>query len=163
MSTAVVDRRTQGLIEKELYFLIAKFLGNGPCKEAAEVLRREIETHHLLPNRHDWNGNEHHRSFAELESSNVHISNDYLLQICSRIGPLLDKVIPSGVAGSRSLLGSGSYSLLRQHSGIRRPPTSADVAARLHGAPVCLTPGAPPSNMGEGRLFRSLSTPPLFY
>lgn len=157
MSTAVVDRRTEGLIEKELYFLIAKFLGNGPCKEAAEVLRREIETHHLLPNRHDWNGNEHHRSFAELESSNVHISNDYLLQICSRIGPLLDKVIPSGVAGSRSLLGSGSYSLLRQHSGVRRPPTSADVAARLHGAPVCLTPGAPPSNMAMLLQGRSLS------
>ncbi|KAL3204436.1 hypothetical protein MRX96_011452 [Rhipicephalus microplus] len=46
MSTANPNRRTQELLEKELYFIISKFLGRGPCKEAAEVLRREIEEHH---------------------------------------------------------------------------------------------------------------------
>ncbi|KAK8764005.1 hypothetical protein V5799_033385 [Amblyomma americanum] len=68
MSAAVSDRRTQELLEKELYFLISKFLSNGPCSGAAEVLRREIEEHHLLPKRLDWHGNEHDRSFAELVS-----------------------------------------------------------------------------------------------
>ncbi|EEC15316.1 WD-repeat protein, putative, partial [Ixodes scapularis] len=125
----------------ELYFLISKFLSSGPCKQAGEALKREIEEHHLLPKRIDWLGNEHHRSFSELESSNFHIPNDYLLRICSRIGPLLDQVIPSGVTGSRSLLGSGSYSLLRQQSKVRRLRKTADVAARLHGSPPCFPQG----------------------
>ncbi|XP_037519900.1 bromodomain and WD repeat-containing protein 3 [Rhipicephalus sanguineus] len=160
MSTASANRRTQELLEKELYFIISKFLGRGPCKEAAEVLRREIEAHHLLPKRLDWHGNEHDRSFAELASSNVHIPDDYLLQICSRIGPLLDQVIPCGVAGSRSLLGSGSYSLLRQHSMVRRPRATADVAVRLHGAPACLAPGTTPCNIAmvlQGRQLGALA------
>uniref|UniRef100_A0A224YSH8 Bromodomain and WD repeat domain containing protein 1/3 n=1 Tax=Rhipicephalus zambeziensis TaxID=60191 RepID=A0A224YSH8_9ACAR len=160
MSTAIANRRTQELLEKELYFIISKFLGRGPCKEAAEVLRREIEEHHLLPKRLDWHGNEHDRSFAELASSNVHIPDDYLLQICSRIGPLLDQVIPCGVAGSRSLLGSGSYSLLRQHSMVRRPRATADVAVRLHGAPACLAPGTVPCNIAmvlQGRQLGALA------
>uniref|UniRef100_A0A131YZQ4 Bromodomain and WD repeat domain containing protein 1/3 n=1 Tax=Rhipicephalus appendiculatus TaxID=34631 RepID=A0A131YZQ4_RHIAP len=160
MSTAIANRRTQELLEKELYFIISKFLGRGPCKEAAEVLRREIEEHHLLPKRLDWHGNEHDRSFAELASSNVHIPDDYLLQICSRIGPLLDQVIPCGVAGSRSLLGSGSYSLLRQHSMVRRPRATADVAVRLHGAPASLAPGTAPCNVAmvlQGRQLGALA------
>ncbi|XP_029821926.2 PH-interacting protein [Ixodes scapularis] len=141
MSTGAVDKGTQELLEKELYFLISKFLSSGPCKQAGEALKREIEEHHLLPKRIDWLGNEHHRSFSELESSNFHIPNDYLLRICSRIGPLLDQVIPSGVTGSRSLLGSGSYSLLRQQSKVRRLRKTADVAARLHGSPPCFPQG----------------------
>lgn len=157
MSAAITDGRTEELIEKELYFLISKFLSNGPCNGAAEVLRREIEEHHLLPKRLDWHGNEHDRSFAELESSNLHVSNDYLLQICTRIGPLLDQVIPCGVAGSRSLLGSGSYSLVRQHSKVRRPRITADVAARLHGAPACLCPGTTACNVAMVLQGRSLS------
>ncbi|XP_065293659.1 bromodomain and WD repeat-containing protein 3 isoform X1 [Dermacentor albipictus] len=159
MSTATANKRTQELLEKELYFIISKFLSNGPCKEAAEVLRREIEKHHLLPKRLDWHGNEHDRSFAELASSNVHIPDDYLLQICSRVGPLLDQIIPCGVAGSRSLLGSGSYSLLRQHSKVRRPRATADVAVRLHGSPPCLSPGTTACNVAmvlQGRLLSPL-------
>ncbi|KAH8021542.1 hypothetical protein HPB51_015938 [Rhipicephalus microplus] len=105
-----------------------------------QVLRREIEEHHA--------------------NSNVHIPDDYLLQICSRIGPLLDQVIPCGVAGSLSLLGSGSYSLLRQHSMVRRLRATADVAVRLHGAPACLSPGTVPCNIAmvlQGRQLGALA------
>ncbi|CAN7989266.1 unnamed protein product [Ixodes hexagonus] len=157
MSTAAVDKGTQELLEKELYFLISKFLSSGPCKQAGEALKREIEEHHLLPKRIDWLGNEHHRSFSELESSNVHIPNDYLLRICSRIGPLLDQLIPSGVAGSRSLLGSGSYSLLRQQSKVRRPRKTADVATRLHGSPPCFPQGVSAPNVALVLQGRALS------
>ncbi|KAH6927271.1 hypothetical protein HPB50_001232 [Hyalomma asiaticum] len=106
-----------------------------------QVLRREIEEHHA--------------------SSNVHIPDDFLLQICSRIGPLLDQVIPCGVAGSRSLLGSGSYSLLRQHSKVRRPRTTADMAVRLHGSPACLPLGTTACNVAmvlQGRMLGALES-----
>lgn len=157
MSTGAVDKGTQELLEKELYFLISKFLSSGPCKQAGEALKREIEEHHLLPKRIDWLGNEHHRSFSELESSNLHISNDYLLRICSRIGPLLDQLIPSGVTGSRSLLGSGSYSLLREQSKVRRPRKTADVATRLHGSPPCFPQGVTAPNVALVLQGRALS------
>ncbi|CAN7983895.1 unnamed protein product [Ixodes pacificus] len=157
MSTGAVDKGTQELLEKELYFLISKFLSSGPCKQAGEALKREIEEHHLLPKRIDWLGNEHHRSFSELESSNFHIPNDYLLRICSRIGPLLDQLIPSGVTGSRSLLGSGSYSLLRQQSKVRRLRKTADVAARLHGSPPCFPHGVTAPNVALVLQGRALS------
>ena len=40
----------------ELYYLIAKFLEDGPCNEAANVLRREIEKNSIVPPRYDWTG-----------------------------------------------------------------------------------------------------------
>ena len=35
----------------ELYYLIAKFLEDGPCNEAAQILRREITAKALVPPR----------------------------------------------------------------------------------------------------------------
>ncbi|GFS70883.1 hypothetical protein NPIL_378221, partial [Nephila pilipes] len=52
--------------DSELYLLIAKYLSLGPCKQSAELLRKEIEEHDLLPKRTDWLGNEHSRTFNEL-------------------------------------------------------------------------------------------------
>jgi hypothetical protein len=40
----------------ELYYLIAKFLEDGPCSEAAKILRREIEQNAIVPHRYDWTG-----------------------------------------------------------------------------------------------------------
>uniref|UniRef100_A0AAR2IIZ8 Bromo domain-containing protein n=1 Tax=Pygocentrus nattereri TaxID=42514 RepID=A0AAR2IIZ8_PYGNA len=93
-------------LESELYFLISRFLTTGPCRRAAEVRP-------LLPRRLDWEGNEHPRSYEDLVAANKHIAPDHLLQVCRQIGPVLDREVPSGVAGVRSLLGTGRHSLLR--------------------------------------------------
>ncbi|KAL7842664.1 hypothetical protein SRHO_G00243530 [Serrasalmus rhombeus] len=100
-------------LESELYFLISRFLTTGPCRRAAEVLVGELEEHQLLPRRLDWEGNEHPRSYEDLVAANKHIAPDHLLQVCRQIGPVLDREVPSGVAGVRSLLGTGRHSLLR--------------------------------------------------
>lgn len=50
-------------------------------------------------------------------NQNTHINHDFLVQISSRIGPLLEKCVPSSVKGVRSLLGAGRQSLLRNGSG----------------------------------------------
>ncbi|KAG8144447.1 hypothetical protein E2320_012959 [Naja naja] len=100
-------------LEAELYYLIARFLQSGPCKKSAQVLVAELEEHQLIPRRLDWQGKEHRRSFEDLVAANVHIPPDYLLKICERIGPLLDKEIPQSVLGVQTLLGVGRQSLLR--------------------------------------------------
>lgn len=48
---------------------------------------------------------------------NAHIPPDYLLRICERLGPLLDKEIPQSVLGVQTLLGVGRQSLLRAAKG----------------------------------------------
>ncbi|OXB68605.1 hypothetical protein ASZ78_014252 [Callipepla squamata] len=101
------------LIESELYFLIARFLSTGPCRGTLRVLVQELEQHQLLPKRLDWEGNEHDRSYEELVQSNKHVAPDHLLQICKRIGPILDKEIPPSISRVNSLLGAGRQSLLR--------------------------------------------------
>uniref|UniRef100_A0AC11EB45 Uncharacterized protein n=1 Tax=Ovis aries TaxID=9940 RepID=A0AC11EB45_SHEEP len=100
-------RRPVPLIESELYFLIARYLSAGPCRRAAQ----------LLPKRLDWEGNEHNRSYEELVLSNKHVAPDHLLQICQRIGPMLDKEIPPSISRVTSLLGAGRQSLLRTAKG----------------------------------------------
>lgn len=44
---------------------------------------------------------------------NQHIPADYLLRVCQRIGPLIEKEIPLSVPGVQTLLGLGRQSLLR--------------------------------------------------
>ncbi|KAK2488861.1 hypothetical protein MC885_007590, partial [Smutsia gigantea] len=133
-------------IEAELYYLIARFLQSGPCNKSAQVRERggalgavgngtngeieavgcvvplrvlvqELEEHQLIPHRLDWEGKEHRRSFEDLVAANAHIPPDYLLKICERIGPLLDKEIPQSVPGIQTLLGVGRQSLLRDAKG----------------------------------------------
>lgn len=101
----------------ELYFLIARYLSAGPCRRAAQVLVQELEQYQLLPKRLDWEGNEHSRSYEELVLSNKHVAPDHLLQICQRIGPMLDKEIPPSISRVTSLLGAGRQSLLRTAKG----------------------------------------------
>ncbi|XP_009471845.1 PREDICTED: bromodomain and WD repeat-containing protein 1-like, partial [Nipponia nippon] len=80
-------------------------------------LVQELEQHQLLPKRLDWQGNEHYRSYEELVLSNKHVAPDHLLQICKRIGPILDKEIPPSISRVNSLLGAGRQSLLRTAKG----------------------------------------------
>lgn len=104
-------------ITREVYFLICKFLSRGPCKKAAELLEQEVENYKLLPKRILWDGNQSDISLSQFSINYPHITPDYLSKICSRIGPLLDQKIPPSVRGVISLLGAGTQSLLRTHSG----------------------------------------------
>ncbi|XP_049690892.1 bromodomain and WD repeat-containing protein 1 isoform X2 [Accipiter gentilis] len=136
------------LIESELYFLIARFLTTGPCRRALKVLVQELEQHQLLPKRLDWQGNEHYRSYEELVLSNKHVAPDHLLQICKRIGPILDKEIPPSISRVNSLLGAGRQSLLRTAKDCRSTVWKGSAFAALHrGRPpeIPVNYGTPPN------------------
>uniref|UniRef100_A0A8C0EYV3 Bromodomain and WD repeat-containing protein 1 n=1 Tax=Bubo bubo TaxID=30461 RepID=A0A8C0EYV3_BUBBB len=126
----------------ELYFLIARFLTTGPCRRALKVSTG------LLPKRLDWQGNEHYRSYEELVLSNKHVAPDHLLQICKRIGPILDKEIPPSISRVNSLLGAGRQSLLRTAKDCRNTVWKGSAFAALHrGRPpeMPVNYGTPPN------------------
>ncbi|XP_073216561.1 bromodomain and WD repeat-containing protein 1 isoform X3 [Lepidochelys kempii] len=139
------------LMESELYFLVARFLSTGPCRRAAEVLVQELEQHQLLPKRLDWEGNEHCRSYEDLVLSNKHVAPDHLLQICKRIGPILDKEIPPSISRVNSLLGAGRQSLLRTAKDCRNTvwKGSALAALRRGRPPEIPVNYGPPPNLVE--------------
>ncbi|KAM4888487.1 bromodomain and WD repeat-containing protein 1 isoform 1-T1 [Thomomys bottae] len=148
MAESSPARRPVPLIESELYFLIARYLSAGPCRRAAQVLVQELEQYQLLPKRLDWEGNEHSRSYEELVLSNKHVAPDHLLQICQRIGPMLDKEIPPSISRVTSLLGAGRQSLLRTAKDCRRTVWKGSAFAALHrGRPpeMPVHCGSPPS------------------
>ncbi|XP_071444927.1 bromodomain and WD repeat-containing protein 3 isoform X2 [Hetaerina americana] len=124
-------------LTSELLLLIAKFLAASPCQQASEVLRRELERLQILPKRLDWLGNKHDQSLEELEKKYPHIDPLYLLKICQRVGPLLDKDISSCLYGVQSLLGAGKQSLLRTEKDQRRTCYSCvDYATRKNNHPL---------------------------
>ncbi|XP_036205999.1 bromodomain and WD repeat-containing protein 1 isoform X2 [Myotis myotis] len=148
MAESSPARRPVPLIESELYFLIARYLSAGPCRRAAQVLVQELEQYQLLPKRLDWEGNEHNRSYEELVLSNKHVAPDHLLQICQRIGPMLDKEIPPSISRVTSLLGAGRQSLLRTAKDCRHTVWKGSAFAALHrGRPpeMPVNYGYPPS------------------
>ena len=53
---------------------------------------------------------------------NQHIPADYLLRVCRRIGPLIEKEVPPSVPGVGTLLGLGRQSLLRTTKSETTPP-----------------------------------------
>uniref|UniRef100_A0A8C7HEB9 Bromodomain and WD repeat domain containing 1 n=1 Tax=Oncorhynchus kisutch TaxID=8019 RepID=A0A8C7HEB9_ONCKI len=141
--------RNISLLESELYYLISRFLTTGPCQSAAEVLASELEEYQLLPCRLDWQGNEHPRSYEDLVAANGHIAPDHLLQICKKIGPILDKEVPC-VPGVHSLLGTGRQSLLRTSKAcILNVYISSSFAALHRGRPpeMPLTCKDPPNQV----------------
>ncbi|XP_057373055.1 bromodomain and WD repeat-containing protein 3-like [Daphnia carinata] len=101
-------------VTAELYFLIARLLSHGPCRNASEALQRELEIHGLLPKRIDWLGNEHDQTYAQVCQNFSHIGSNHLLEVCRRLGPLVDKEVPTNVRGVHSLLGAGRQSILRR-------------------------------------------------
>ncbi|KAM5333728.1 bromodomain and WD repeat-containing protein 1 isoform 2-T2 [Glossophaga mutica] len=148
MAESSPARRPVPLIESELYFLIARYLSAGPCRRAAQVLVQELEQYQLLPKRLDWEGNEHSRSYEELVLSNKHVAPDHLLQICQRIGPMLDKEIPPSISRVTSLLGAGRQSLLRTAKDCRHTVWKGSAFAALHrGRPpeMPVNYGSPPN------------------
>ncbi|KAM9316037.1 PH-interacting protein [Gastrophryne carolinensis] len=119
-------------LRSELYFLVARFLEDGPCQEAAQVLIREMEKRELLPRRLDWTGSEHPRTYRHLVKYYQHLAPDHLLQVCKRVGPLLEKEIPQSVPGVLTLLGAGRQSLLRTNKSCRHVIWKGSGLAALH-------------------------------
>uniref|UniRef100_A0A8D2QI62 Bromodomain and WD repeat-containing protein 1 n=1 Tax=Zonotrichia albicollis TaxID=44394 RepID=A0A8D2QI62_ZONAL len=69
---------------------------------------------------------------GEFVAVNAHIPPDYLLRICERLGPLLDKEIPQSVLGVQTLLGVGRQSLLRAAKDFRHTLWKGSAFAALH-------------------------------
>uniref|UniRef100_A0AAX7VKN3 Bromo domain-containing protein n=1 Tax=Astatotilapia calliptera TaxID=8154 RepID=A0AAX7VKN3_ASTCA len=119
----------------ELYYLIARFLQSGPCKKAAK----------LVPQRWSWDGKKYKRNFQDWVVLNQHIPADYLLRICQRIGPLIEKEIPPCVPGVQTLLGLGRQSLLRTSKSCSHKVCSGSAVAALHRG----RPPEPPVSNGS--------------
>ncbi|KAM9003270.1 PH-interacting protein isoform X1 [Sarcophilus harrisii] len=138
---------SKGLSElrSELYFLIARFLEDGPCQQAAQVLIREVAEKELLPRRTDWTGKEHPRTYQNLVKYYRHLAPDHLLQICHRLGPLLEQEIPQSVPGVQTLLGAGRQSLLRTNKSCKHVVWKGSALAALH----CGRPPESPINYGS--------------
>uniref|UniRef100_A0A8D2PJA6 Bromodomain and WD repeat-containing protein 1 n=1 Tax=Zosterops lateralis melanops TaxID=1220523 RepID=A0A8D2PJA6_ZOSLA len=80
--------------------------------------------------------------------SNKHVAPDHLLQICKRIGPILDKEIPPSISRVNSLLGAGRQSLLRTAKDCRNTVWKGSAFAALHrGRPpeMPVNYGTPPN------------------
>ncbi|XP_034755194.1 PH-interacting protein isoform X3 [Etheostoma cragini] len=132
-------------LTSELYFLIARFLEAGPCQKAAETLIREVEEKELLPIRLDWTGQEHPGTYENLVKLYRHISPDHLLQVCSRVCPLLESEVPASVPGLSSLLGAGRQNLLRSSKSCKNVVWKGSALAALH----CGRPPEPPIIYGS--------------
>nr|XP_029722575.1 PH-interacting protein-like [Aedes albopictus] len=130
---SVVNRN---VLVPELYFLISKFLANGPLRETAKVLAQELEHLNILPRRLDWTGQEHRQTLDELERKYPHIGPQHLVELCARIGPLLDRELAPAVPGVLSLLGAGRQSALRTKESITRPRQLIDYCTRVHHMPL---------------------------
>ncbi|KAK5880368.1 hypothetical protein CesoFtcFv8_023403 [Champsocephalus esox] len=132
-------------LTSELYFLIARFLEAGPCQKAAETLIREVEEKELLPIRLDWTGQEHPGTYRNLVKLYRHISPEHLLQVCSRVCPLLETEVPASVPGLTSLLGAGRQNLLRTSKSCKHVVWKGSALAALH----CGRPPEPPIIYGS--------------
>ncbi|AWP00276.1 putative bromodomain and WD repeat-containing protein 3 [Scophthalmus maximus] len=131
--------------EAELYYLVARFLQSGPCKKAAQILVEELEEYELVPQRWSWDGQRYKRTFQDWVTLNQHIPADYLLRVCQRIGPLIEKEIPPSVAGVQTLLGLGRQSLLRTTKSCSHKVCSGSAVAALHRG----RPPEPPVSDGD--------------
>uniref|UniRef100_A0A3Q3VLF8 PH-interacting protein n=1 Tax=Mola mola TaxID=94237 RepID=A0A3Q3VLF8_MOLML len=129
---------------RELYFLIARFLEAGPCQKAAEVVDTVFPPQ-LLPKRLDWTGQEHPGTYQNLVKLHRHISAEHLLQVCSRVCPLLEREVPASVPGLTSLLGAGRQNLLRTTKSCKHVVWKGSALAALH----CGRPPEPPIIYGS--------------
>ena len=93
----------------EIYYLVAKFLENGPCQNAAAALRNDLESNELVPPRYDWKGSSHQKTFKDMEDEFGQMPNEFLLQkcfdLCSKLNP--------GTSAVRSMLQKKNRSVAR--------------------------------------------------
>ncbi|KAI8637978.1 hypothetical protein BD408DRAFT_485831 [Parasitella parasitica] len=72
-------------MEQELYYLIAKFLASGPCKDAARVLENELkQNRELLPHTITYEGKQVPMTMDRLSREYPNVSNNYLLELLGR-------------------------------------------------------------------------------
>uniref|UniRef100_A0A452UP94 Pleckstrin homology domain interacting protein n=1 Tax=Ursus maritimus TaxID=29073 RepID=A0A452UP94_URSMA len=79
------------------------------------------------------------------EGVKKHLAPDHLLQICHRLGPLLEQEIPQSVPGVQTLLGAGRQSLLRTNKSCKHVVWKGSALAALH----CGRPPESPINYGS--------------
>ncbi|KAI8339026.1 hypothetical protein BC941DRAFT_421884 [Chlamydoabsidia padenii] len=69
-------------MEQELYYLIAKFLAAGPCKESAQVLERELDQQRqLLPHTMTYDGSQVPLTMEHLKKKYPDTNGNYLLSL----------------------------------------------------------------------------------
>ncbi|CAG0918143.1 unnamed protein product [Notodromas monacha] len=160
--------RTISAFERELYFLIAKYLTAGPCRNTARVLREELEREHVVPRRIDWLGGSHPQSFEEWEQTlGREVRPDHLRRLLDQLNPLLRE--QQSIPGPRvhTLIGSGRHTLLRSQSSkvlsaisssleVYHGSNSTDdalsserLAVRLRGCPLRFHPDHPASSKAK--------------
>ena len=88
---------------KELHFLIARFLSTGPCKRAAQVLIDEMQEQQLSLARTDWTGNSHSLTFADSTQRNDHVADGFLADLCRQ-----GTKVPGVAARTTSLLSAAN-------------------------------------------------------
>lgn len=135
------QHKKQCNMTSELYFLVWKFLSEGPCCAAKAALEREIDLHSLMPPRVDWMGKLHPQTLSQVNQRHPHITLTHLRDICMRIPGLLDKEIPAAIPGVPTLLGNGRQSLLRTTTSNRRKLTLSKLSTTVNGT----LPMYPPS------------------
>ena len=87
----------------EIYYLMAQFLAAGPCQNAATALRQDLEQHQLVPQRYDWKGDGHPKTFRDMEDEYGKVPDEFLLQKCF---DLVKKLNP-GSSSVRSMFQRG--------------------------------------------------------
>ncbi|EDS32685.1 wd-repeat protein [Culex quinquefasciatus] len=65
-----------------------------------------------------------------------HIGPQHLLELCARIGPILDKELAPAVPGVLSLLGAGRQSVLRTRHSVTQPQQLIDYCSRRNHMPL---------------------------
>uniref|UniRef100_A0A669DA97 Pleckstrin homology domain interacting protein n=1 Tax=Oreochromis niloticus TaxID=8128 RepID=A0A669DA97_ORENI len=75
----------------------------------------------------------------------AHITPDHLLQVCTRVCPLLEREVPASVPGLTSLLGAGRQNLLRTAKSCKHVVWKGSALAALH----CGRPPEPPVIYGS--------------
>ncbi len=110
----------------EIYYLVAKFLENGPCQEAARVLRQDIETNDLVTPRYDWKGTSHPKTYRDMEEEYGTVPNEFLMkkcfELCSRLAP--------GASNVRSMLRREKRSLPLQQDHVLQKLTNHELGFR---------------------------------
>ncbi|XP_039263510.2 bromodomain and WD repeat-containing protein 3-like [Styela clava] len=142
MSSGINEGTNRPDIELDLYFLIARFLSQGPCTEAAKTLILELEKNGLLHKDISWTGETKRPTFEHSLSTFRDISPDFLFQVCQRLGPLLNNSSPPSSVAKSSICGAGRYSFLRNEKTV--VPTrwsSRSFSACVEGRPL-----VPPHN-----------------
>uniref|UniRef100_A0A672INW2 Pleckstrin homology domain interacting protein n=1 Tax=Salarias fasciatus TaxID=181472 RepID=A0A672INW2_SALFA len=106
---------------------------------AAETLIKEVEEKEV--SRQQWERD----CFCTQVKLYRHIAPDHLLQVCTRICPLLETEVPASVPGLTSLLGAGRQNLLRTAKSCKHVVWKGSALAALH----CGRPPEPPIIYGS--------------